>query len=153
MRTATASAAPIFRTKRYPCVDWYSGVARSQVRFLRLDERCEGLLGRCGADLFDGCVRCRRGGKRPGYEEVVIVEVAVHASCNLGGLRAVGGATSAQEDDRHYASNVGLGVGGEPSEAGAGVRAGSGLAEDGFFVEIQAHAARRAVFDRAGHAV
>src|SRR6266852_7043540 len=73
------------------------------------------------ADFLDGCVRRWRGGERPGYEEVVVVEIAVHASGNLGGLGAVGGTSAAQEDYRHDASDVGLGVGGEPSEAGAGV--------------------------------
>ena len=69
----------------------------------------------------------------------MVVEIAVHASGNLGGLGAVGGTSAAQEDYRHYASDVGLGVRGKPSETGAGVGAGSGFAEDGFLVEIQAY--------------
>src|SRR2546427_2538857 len=113
------------------------------------------LFLRCGgtADFLDGWVRRGCGAKRPGYEEVVVVEIAIHASGNLGGLGAVGGTSTAQEDYRYDASDVGLGVGGEPSVAGAGMGAGSGFAEDGFLVKIQAYAAGGAVFDRAGHAV
>src|SRR5581483_11981737 len=88
-----------------------------------------------------------------GDEEVVVVHVAVHASCDFGGFGAEGGASALQEDHDDDPAHAGVGVGSEPAEAGAFMRARPGLAEDLFFVEIHAQAACSAVMDSAGHAV
>src|ERR1035437_5229142 len=64
----------------------------------------------------------------PRQKEVVIVKIAVHAARDLRRFRPERGTSALQEDDGHNASNVGVGVRGEPSEACAGVRTRPGLA-------------------------
>ena len=57
-----------------------------------------------------------------------------------------------QENHRHNASDVGVGIRGEPPKARAGVRTCPCLAQDRFFVKVQTQAARGAVLDGSGHA-
>src|SRR6267143_1299574 len=93
------------------------------------------LLRRRSADFF----KIRSGWDsqyRPGYEKVVIVKIAVHASSDFRSFGAVGWTSSAEEDYRHDAPDVGVGVGGEPPEASTGMRAGASFAKDGLFVEV-----------------
>src|SRR5208283_5565053 len=49
--------------------------------------------------------------------------------------------------------DAGVGVGGEPSETGSGVRTGSRLAQDFFFVKVEAQTAGGAVLYGSCHAV
>src|SRR5208337_2591470 len=86
-------------------------------------------------------------------EEIVIVEITVHQPGNLGCFRTKSGAAALQENYDHNPPSAGVGVGGKPAEAGAGVRAGPGLAQNFFFVEVETQAACRAVLHRARHAV
>src|SRR5579862_7607598 len=88
-----------------------------------------------------------------GEEEVVVIHVAVHASRNLSGFRAEGRASSLQKDHDDDTSDTRVRVGSKPAVAGSLVRAGTGLAEDLFFVEVQSQAARCAVLHRSGHPV
>src|SRR4029077_16385489 len=68
-----------------------------------------------------------------GNEEVVVVEVAIHASGDLGGLGTEGGASALQEDYDDDSPYVCLGIGREPSIPCACLRAGSSLAQNLFF--------------------
>src|ERR1700690_1841247 len=102
-------------------------------------------------DFFE--VGSGRGTGGSGDEEIVVVEVAIHASGNFGGFGAEGGTATLQEDDGHDASCIGVGIGGEPSKASAGAGTGSGFAEDRFFAEVEAETARGAILDRSGHAI
>ena len=86
-------------------------------------------------------------------EVVAVPEVLVELAGQLGGAGAEGGPSAFEEEDGDQAALRRIGVGGEPAEAGSVVGAGSGLAEDGQFVEVGAQAAGGAVLDRAGHAV
>src|SRR3954469_11656807 len=88
-----------------------------------------------------------------GDKEIMVVHVAVHASGNLSSFRTKSRTSSLQENHYYNAPHAGIGVGGEPSEAGSGVGAGSSFAEDFFFVEIEAQAAGSAKLHRSGHAV
>src|SRR5579862_2965634 len=90
---------------------------------------------------------------RPRHEEIVVVHVAIHAAGNFSGFWTEGGTSTFKEDHNDDAPDAGVGIGCEPSKARACMRAGSGLAEDFFFIEVQAKAACRAVSHRPGHAI
>ncbi len=66
----------------------------------------------------------------------MVVHVAINAAGNFGSLRTEGEASTLQEDNEYDASNTGVGVRGEPAEAGSVVGAGPSLAQDFFFVEV-----------------
>src|SRR5205823_14732301 len=70
----------------------------------------------------------RRGYRGLFQEEAVIVEVAIQPAGDLGGFRAEGGASAAQEDDGDDLAVVGVCERGEPAEAGPIFGAGAGLA-------------------------
>src|SRR5579872_707562 len=90
---------------------------------------------------------------RPRHEEIVVVHVAIHAAGNFSGFWTEGGTSAFEEDHNDDPPDAGVGIGCEPAKARACMRAGSGLAEDFFFVEVQAKAACRAVSYRPGHAI
>src|SRR6202021_1652673 len=106
---------------------------------------------RGGGDCLHGCLIA--GQAVTGNEEIVVVHVAIHVSGNFGSLGAEGWTSTFEEDYENHAPNAGVGVGGEPAVAGSRVRAGSRLAEDFFFVEVHAQAARGAVLHGSSHAV
>src|SRR5258708_19650486 len=85
------------------------------------------------------------------HEEVVVVEIAIHAPGNLRGLGAEGWTSTLQEDDDNDASNIGLGVGGKPAVAGTSLGAVAGLSQNLFFVEIDPQASCGAVAYLGGH--
>src|SRR5450631_1922152 len=84
------------------------------------------LLRAYAARLLDSCVRKDSGRSR--HEELVVVKVAIHASCNFRRFRPERRTSALQENHRHNASDVSVGVRGEPSEARTGARTGSSLA-------------------------
>src|SRR3954466_1549863 len=83
----------------------------------------------------------------------MVVHVAVDAAGNLGSLGTEGRTTSLEENYQYNASNAGVGVRGEPAVARSLVRAGSSLAQDFFFVEVETQAARGAEANRSRHTV
>src|SRR3981189_3498842 len=87
------------------------------------------LFLRCGLDA--DFLQIRRSGSCAGcprHEELMIVKIAVHTSRDLCRFGPEGRMSALQEDDGHNASDVGIGIRGEPSEARAGARTGPGLA-------------------------
>src|ERR1041385_33118 len=86
-------------------------------------------------------------------EEVVVVQRAVEFAGDLGGFGAVGGSAALEKDHGHNVSDLGVGVGGEPAEAGAVFRAGAGLAQDLLFTKVETQAAGGAVLNGAHHAL
>src|ERR1700722_302198 len=97
--------------------------------------------------------------RRPGrqqllrHKEVVIVKIAIHASGNFGRFGAVGRAPALEEDNYDDVTDVGFGIRGKPSEASAGVRTGSGLAQNFLLFEIDSQAAGGAEMNGAFHAI
>jgi hypothetical protein len=61
-------------------------------------------------------------------EEVVAVKIVVHAAGDLSGFGAKGGSAAFKKYNDNDASEIGVGVAGEPSEAGSGSRAGASFA-------------------------
>src|SRR5271166_2288990 len=104
-----------------------------------------------GSKPIYGCGVCRQGWF--GNEEVVIVEVAIHASGNFRSFGAESRATAFQENNYDDVTDIGLSVGGEPPEAGARVRAGSGLAQNFFLIEVSPQTARGTELYCALHSV
>src|ERR1035437_4137484 len=86
-------------------------------------------------------------------EVVAVPEVLVEGAGEFCGAGAEGGPSALEKENRHQTALRRIGIRGEPAEAGALVRAGAGLTEDGQFVEVGAQAAGGSVLDRAGHAV
>src|SRR5208282_131377 len=86
-----------------------------------------------GSELVYG-----RGVRRFRHEEVVIVEIAIHAAGNFRSFGAEGGTTAFEEHDDHNMTNVGFGVRGKPPETRARMGTGSGLAQNFFLAEIDA---------------
>src|SRR5262249_51130119 len=84
--------------------------------------------------------------------EVVGVEGAVELAADFRGLGAVSRAAALEEDHGHDVAILGVGVRGEPAEAGAAFGAGGGLAQDLLFAEVEAQAAGGAVLHGAHHA-
>src|SRR5450755_5063910 len=109
------------------------GKKKRRSRATSLRERLWNNLRSRAVRLHDGRVGRQTMGSD---EEIVVVQIAVDASGNFRRLRTESGASALQEDDDHHASNAGVGIGGEPTEARSRVRAGSRLAQNGFFVEI-----------------
>src|SRR6266404_7161257 len=68
------------------------------------------------------CIDC------PRHEELMIVKIAVHESCDLSRFGPEGRMSALQEDDRHDAPDVGVSVRGKPPVARAGARTCPGLA-------------------------
>ena len=87
------------------------------------------------------------------HKEVVIVEIAIQASGNFGRFGAVGRPAAFEEDNYDDVADVGFGIGGKPSEASAGVGAGSGLAQNFLLFEIYSQAAGGAEMNGAFHAI
>src|SRR5689334_21495457 len=82
----------------------------------------------------------------------LVVEVAIQLPGEFGGLGTDGRTPAFQEDDRDDLAVLRVRERREPAKARAVVRAGAGLAEDLLLAEVPAKTARRAVFNRAGHA-
>src|SRR5207253_10556141 len=70
--------------------------------------------------------------------------------CGFGAVRR---AATLQEDHGHDSSDISFGVRREPAITRARLRAGSGFAQDLFFVKVETDAASRAVGDGSSHAV
>ena len=83
----------------------------------------------------------------------MIVEIAIQASGNFGRFGAVGRAAAFEKDNYDDVTDVGFSIGGKPSEASAGVGAGSGLAQNFLLFEIDSQAARGAEMNGAFHAI
>ena len=83
----------------------------------------------------------------------MIVEVAVHASSEFGGFGTESGASAFEEDDNDDAADVRVGVSTQTERSACRLSAGPGLTENIFFVEVELHAAGRAILHRAFHAV
>src|SRR6516164_4872547 len=89
----------------------------------------------------------------PCGKEVVVVKITVYPTGNLGSFRTECGTPALEKHHNHDPAVAGIGIAAKPTKSGAGMRAGSGLAQYLFFIEIYPQAARRAVVDGAGHAV
>ena len=83
----------------------------------------------------------------------MIVEIAIHASRNFRSLGAESRTAAFQEDNYDDVTDVGFGVGGEPSETCARVGAGSSLAQNIFLAEVYSQATGGAELHGALHAV
>src|SRR5215472_9684208 len=92
--------------------------------------------------------RCRRG-----VEEVVVVKPPIEFAGDLGSLGAVGRTAALQEDHSHNSTDLSVGIRSKPTKASARLGAGSGLAENLFFTEVEAQAAGRPVLYSAAHAL
>src|SRR5271166_62050 len=131
---------------------------------LRMDGRCKvsqlsllvyaGRSSRRGiGSLGDGRQKCWLLRLLLGGEVAVIPKIAVEVAGQFGSLGAERGTSALEEDDGDDASVLGIGIGGEPAEAGAVVGAGAGFAHDGELVEVSFQGARGSVLDRCLHAV
>src|SRR3982074_3371032 len=89
----------------------------------------------------------------PRNEKVVVIQVAVHMTRNLGCLGAKSCTPTLQEHYNDYPTKTGVGIGGEPAKARSSTGTRSGLAENFFFAKVEAQAARGPVLHRAHHAV
>src|ERR1700678_134163 len=97
----------------------------------------------CGGSIRRGAI---------GQEEIMVVQIAVHMSGNLGGFGTESGPATLEENDNHNATAAGVRVGGKPAKARASVGAGSGFAQNFFFVEVEPEPACRTVLHRSRHA-
>src|SRR5271166_6131790 len=89
--------------------------------------------GGWGGRVVDSRRRCQHRGLLCwlfGSEVAVIPEIAVEVAGQLGGLGSEGGTSALEEDDSDDSPILGIGVGGEPAEAGAVVGACTRLAHD-----------------------
>src|SRR5207247_6473032 len=94
----------------------------------------EGLF--CGLNF---CLICSAGfaifywRQRLGCKEVVIVEIAVHVTCNLRGLRTKCRASAFKENHHNHAASIRVCIAGEPAKACPGMGAGARLSQNFFF--------------------